>query len=255
MDNQIVLGIDVGASGIKGALVDISNGELVSERIRLETPKPSTPQAVGEVFATLASRLNWTGFIGCGFPSLVRNGKVLTATNIDKSWMNCQADELFSKMTGCKVHLINDADAAGIAAAKFGLARGEMGTVLLITLGTGIGSVLFREGIIIPNTEFGHIYMQDHKEIAERYCADSVRKRENLDWTSWGKRLNEYLLYLEKLLSPDLIILGGGGSKHFDKYADCITLQTRVKAALLQNNGGIIGAAWYAWHTEHKPGR
>lgn len=250
MDEHIVLGIDVGGSGIKGALVNTRTGELMSDRIRFETPQPATPEALAQTFAELAAQFKWTGYIGCGFPAIVSHGVALSATNIDKSWINCNADMLFSEITGCKVHMVNDADAAGIAAMRFGLGRGQKGTVLLITLGTGIGSALFHAGVLVPNTEFGHIYMQGHTEIAERYCADSARKREELDWETWGHRLNEYLHYVAKLLLPDLIILGGGASKNFEKYAHCLTLKTPVKAAMLQNNGGIIGAAWHAWNEE-----
>jgi polyphosphate glucokinase len=252
MSEQIVLGIDVGGSGIKGALIDIQTGELVSERIRLETPQPSTPQAMGETFAELAARFNWKGYIGCGFPAIIRNGVALSASNIHSSWLNCQVDNVFSDITGCRVHLINDADAAGLAAMHFGLGRGEMGTVLLITIGTGIGSALFHKGVLMPNTEFGHIYLQGHQEVAERYCADSARKREGLEWETWGRRLNEYLHFVDRLVLPDLIILGGGASKHYEKYAHCLTLNTRVKAAILQNNGGMIGAAWNAWNLEQQ---
>jgi len=236
-----VLGIDVGGSGIKGAIVDTKTGELVTERFRLDTPQPADPDVVAETVKKVVEHIGWEGPIGCGFPAVVREGFVKTASNISKKWINVSAAELFSEVTGCPVKVMNDADVAGIAEMTFGAGKGVAGSVVMITIGTGLGSALFRNGILFPNTEFGHFKLKG--DIAERYAADSARKREDLSWKKWGKRFNQYLEEVELLLTPDLIILGGGASKKFERYEDEIEIDTKVVTAELLNEAGIVGAA------------
>lgn len=236
-----ILGVDIGGSGIKGAIVDTINGTMLTERHRIETPQPATIEGIAKTLVNLVEHFNWKGKIGCGFPSVVINGCVKTAANIDKKWINIDAQKVFSEATKCEVTLVNDADAAGIAEVQFGIGKNMKGVVLLLTFGTGIGSALFTEGKLVPNTEFGHVLF--HGDIAEKYVAASVRKNQELSWETWGKRLNEYLLHMEKITNPELIIIGGGISKKFEKYSQYINLKTKVVNATLFNNAGIIGAA------------
>ncbi|OFX18061.1 MAG: polyphosphate glucokinase [Bacteroidetes bacterium GWA2_31_9] len=236
-----ILGVDIGGSGIKGAIVDVKNGLMLTERHRIETPQPATIEGIAKTLVDLVNHFNWKGKIGCGFPSVVINGCVKTAANIDKKWINIDAQKVFSEATKCEVTLVNDADAAGIAEVQFGIGKGMNGVVLLLTFGTGIGSALFTDGKLVPNTEFGHVLF--HGDIAEKYVAASVRKNQELSWGIWGKRLNEYLLHMEKITNPELIIIGGGISKKFEKYSQFISLKTKVVNATLFNNAGIIGAA------------
>jgi polyphosphate glucokinase len=240
-----ILGVDIGGSGLKGAIVDVISGELRSERIRLVTPKPSTPERMAETFLELVQKLNWSGPVGCGFPAIVRRGIAETASNIDKSWIGKNIETLFSEATGLQVAAVNDADAAGYAEMDFGQGKNQSGTVLLITIGSGIGTALFIDGKEVPNTEFGHLFM--HNMIAEHYVSNSARKKHDLSWEKWGKRFNEYLHHLERLLSPDLFILGGGISKDFNNYAKYFNITTTVTPARLLNNAGIVGAAGYAF--------
>ncbi len=244
MHDNIVLGIDVGASGIKGALVDIDAGVLVSDRHRIPTPKPATPKNVAVCVAKLVDHFNWKGIVGCGFPAVVRHGKIFTASNIDKDWIGTNAQQLFESKSGCQFIVCNDADAAGIGEIHFGNQEGKKGTVILITIGTGLGTAFFHNGHLFPNTEFGQFKIGD--KVAEKYAADSVRKKESLEWDKWGKRFNKYLKQLEKLVWPDLFLLGGGASKKFDNYKDCFDIQTPVAPAKLLNHAGIIGAAFHA---------
>lgn len=236
-----ILGIDIGGSGIKGAPVNINTGELVSERLRVETPQPSTPRNIAIAVKELVTHFNWTGSIGCGFPAAIKNGVVKTATNIDKSWIGTDANKLFSEATGCAVSVINDADAAGLAEIHMGAGKDVKGTIFLATVGTGVGTALFNDGRLLPNTELGHIKMG--KMIAEQYVSDAVRKKLDLDWKEWGERFTEYLQYIEFLFWPDLIIIGGGISKKSEKYLHFIDTKTKVVIANFQNNAGIIGAA------------
>jgi polyphosphate glucokinase len=245
MKEHDILGIDVGASGIKGAIVDVRTGALQAERLRLDTPQPSTPSAMAETFAELVRLHNWQGPVGCGFPTIVKNEVAMTASNIDKGWVGRHVGEIFSEASGCPVRVLNDADAAGIAEMQYGVGKGKKGTVLIITIGSGLGSALFINGQLAPNTEFGHVFL--HNQIAEHYTANAVRKRLEMPWDEWGLRLNEYLLHMERLLSPDLIILGGGASKRFDRFEDFITLRTPVVPAQMLNDAGIAGAAYYAF--------
>nr|WP_320021884.1 ROK family protein [uncultured Draconibacterium sp.] len=236
-----VLGIDFGGSGIKGAIVDTKTGELVTERHRIETPQPATPDAVAEVMAQLTHHFNWKGKVGVGVPAVVKNGVMLTAANIDKSWIGQEVNKQLSDKTGCEVECVNDADAAGIAEIHFGAGAKEKGMVFLLTVGTGIGTVIFIDKHLVPNLELGHL--EFNGKTIERYSADSVRKRKNLSWEEWGKRLNKVLDYYDKMFNPNLFIIGGGVSKKMDKFEDCIKLDTPVVPAEMQNNAGIIGAA------------
>jgi len=242
-----ILGIDVGASGIKGAPVDIKTGKLLAERYRVPTPKPAKPEAVAEGFAEIVKHFNWSGIIGCGFPAIIKKGVALSAANIDKEWIGTDAAALFKKHTGCMVYVSNDADVAGEAEMNYGMGKGVDGTVLFITIGSGLGSALFYNQELIPNTEFGHFFLKNHDEVVEKYAADSARKREDLSWEDWGKRFNEYLQMMERLFSPNLILLGGGSSKKFENFEKLITIDTPVKPASLLNHAGIIGASVYAY--------
>ncbi|MCO6479813.1 MAG: ROK family protein [Phaeodactylibacter sp.] len=246
MQERTILGIDVGASGIKGAVVDIETGQLLNDRIRLDTPDSATPDAMAETFAELVRQHNWRGLIGCGFPSIIKKGVAYSAANISEEWIGTNVVEIFSLACGCPVEVLNDADAAGMAEMQFGLGKGEMGTVVLITIGSGLGSALFIDGKLVPNTEFGHFFLKNQKQVAEKYASSNARKREDLSWEEWGIRFNEYLQNLERVINPDLILLGGGASKRFDKYDSYITVRTPVKPAELLNNAGTVGAAIHA---------
>ncbi len=241
------LGIDIGGSGIKGAIVDLEKGVLLSERHRIPTPKPATPEAVASVFKQLVDHFNWKGNIGAGFPAIIQNGVAKTATNVDDGWIDTDAAKLFSEICGQKVVVLNDADAAGLAEYKFGLGGENKGVTLLLTIGTGIGSALFIDKHLVPNTEFGHVFFK--KKIAELSVSDRARKEQELSYEKWGKRFNKYLLHMERLLSPNLIVLGGGCSKKFSQYSHCFTTNATVQPAKLLNEAGIIGAAYYANQT------
>ena len=247
MKRKKFLGIDVGASGIKGAIVDVEKGELATERFRLPTPKRSKPKEVAKVFAEIVRHFGWSGkTIGCGFPAVIKQGVARTAANIDKAWIGTNVAEIFSEYSGCPVTVRNDAGMAGIAEMEFGIGKGVNGNVIIITIGSGLGSALFTEGILVQNTEFGHIYLKGHNQIAERFASDGARKQKELSWNAWGKRFNKYLEHIEFILSPELIVLGGGASKRFEKFEHLITIETPVKPAILRNEAGIIGAAVHA---------
>jgi polyphosphate glucokinase len=244
-----ILGIDVGASGIKGAMVDLETGEFVGSRFRVPMPSPSTPENAAKAMAEIVKHFDYSGTIGVGFPSVVKNGVAVTAANLDTAWIGCNIETVVGEATGCKVIALNDADAAGMAEMRFGIGKGKMGTVVLITIGTGLGSAVFTDGHLLRNTEFGHIWMKKEL-IAEKYAADSIRKKEALSWKKWGKRFNEYLERIELYLQPTLILLGGGASKDFAEFKNQITIQTPVMPAQLLNSAGIIGAAVYAAENE-----
>lgn len=244
-----VLGIDIGGTGIKGAIVDTKKGKLLSDRHRIDTPQPATPKAVIETVEKLVAEFDWHGPIGCGFPAAVKHEIVKTASNIDNTWIGMNAAAQIEKDIGCPTHLVNDVDAAGFAEMKFGAGKKNKGTVLIVAVGTGIGTAIFTEGRLLPNTELGHIELNGMK--AEHYAANSIRERDELDWETWGKRLNEYLNAVEFLFWPDLIILGGGVSKKFDKYRDYLKLDADVVPALNRNNAAIIGAALAAKRELH----
>ncbi len=235
------LGIDVGGSGIKGAPVDVKTGKLLGERLRIKTPKKAEPQPIAEVVAEIARAFDWKGPIGIGFPAPIKGGVAMMAANVSDKWVGTNADELFTKVTGCDCTLINDADAAGLAEVKFGAGKGHPGTVIMITLGTGIGTAIFHNGHLLPNTEFGHLDM-DGKD-AEHRASDAVRQRQDLSWKKYAKRLNEYLTAMENLFWPDLFIIGGGISKEAENYVPLLKLNTRIVTAQLLNEAGIVGAA------------
>ncbi len=240
-----ILGVDIGGSGIKGAIVDTVKGELVTERYRIETPQPATPEAVAAALAQLVIHFSWHGPVGCGFPAAIQHGIARTAANISPSFIGINVDKLFSEATKCPCYCLNDADAAGMAEMHFGEGAGQTGVVLLITIGTGLGTVFFTDGELLPNTELGHLYLKNGKK-AEHYASDAVRQREELSWKRWGKRFNKYLILMEELFWPDLIILGGGASKKFDQFKEKITVEAPVKPAAFLNQAGIVGAALYA---------
>jgi polyphosphate glucokinase len=240
-----ILGVDIGGSGIKGAIVDTVKGELVTDRYRVETPQPATPEAIAAAMAQLVIHFNWSGPVGCGFPAAIQHGIARTAANISPSFIGTHVDKLFSDATKCPCFSLNDADAAGMAEMHFGEGAGQFGVVLLITIGTGLGTVLFTGGKLLPNTELGHLYLKNGKK-AEHFASGAVRKTQDLDWKSWGKRFNTYLTLMEELFWPDLIILGGGASKRFDRFEGQITVEAPVKPAAFLNQAGIVGAALYA---------
>jgi len=241
VNNQQALGIDVGGSGIKGAPVDLTTGALLAPRLRIKTPPEAEPKPVAEVVAQIARSFSWTGPIGIGFPAPIRNGVALMAANISEKWVGTDADDLFTRLTGCDCTMINDADAAGLAEMNFGAGRGQSGTVIMVTLGTGIGTAIFFRGQLLPNTEFGHLEI--NRREAEHRASDAVRQRENLSWKKYAKRLNRYLTAMEKLFWPDLFIIGGGISKESTKYLPLLTIDTPIVTAQLLNEAGIVGAA------------
>ena len=245
--DDIILGIDIGGTGIKGALVDVGRGELVERRYRVPTPQPSKPKKVANVVKQITDHFQWDGPVGTTFPAIIRNGAIHSAANVHKSWIGTDGRALFEDQTGLRFALINDADAAGIAEMTYGAGRGRDGTVLMLTLGTGIGSALFRDGVLVPNTELGHLIFKGSD--AEHYAAKSARDAENLSWKKWGKRVGRYLDHIEFLFSPDLIIIGGGISKKHDKYFRYFDTDALVVPAEMLNEAGIIGAALVAGRT------
>jgi polyphosphate glucokinase len=237
-----VLGVDIGGSGIKAAPVDAKTGKLLADRVKIDTPQPAQPAAVAAVVRELVMSFAWTGPAGITFPGVVTDGVTRTAANVDKSWIDLDARDLFAKATGLDVSVINDADAAGLAEMRFGAGVGQKGTVLMLTLGTGIGSALFIDGILVPNTEFGHIEIRGRE--AEKRAAESVREEHDLSWGKWAGRVDEYLEHMEMLLSPQLIIIGGGVSRKSDKFLPFLTsLRATVVPAKMRNDAGIVGAA------------
>lgn len=236
-----VLGIDVGGSGIKGAPVDTKTGKLLAERVRIKTPKNAEPEPVAEVVAEIVKSFEWKGPVGIGFPAPVKSGITLMAANISDKWVGTNADELFTKVTGCDCTMINDADAAGLAEMKFGAGKGQPGTVIMVTLGTGIGSAIFHRGNLLPNTEFGHLEIKG--EEGEQRASDAARQRDGLSWKKYAKRLNKYLTAMERLFWPDLFIIGGGISKESEKYIPLLKIETPVIPAQFLNEAGIVGAA------------
>jgi polyphosphate glucokinase len=240
-----VLGIDIGGSGIKAAPVDTDTGQLVTERQKLDTPQPATPDAVIAVVSDLVKSCSWSGKAGITFPGVVIGGTIRTAANLDSSWVGTDGVDTFGRATGLNITLLNDADSAGVAEMKFGAGKGERGTVLMLTLGTGIGSALFIDGILVPNTEFGHVEL--HGKDAEKRASEHAREAEDLHWGAWAERVDEYLLHMEALLSPDLIIIGGGVSRKSGKFLPKLSgLHARIVPAALQNDAGIVGAAMAA---------
>jgi len=236
-----ILGIDIGGSALKGAPVDLVSGQLLTEREKLETAEKLSPEAMAAAVAEMVRRFEWQGPVGVGFPGVVHGARIAWTANLHKGFCDCDAGALFSKTSGCPVTLINDADAAGLAELRFGAGRGEAGTVLVLTLGTGVGSALFHNGHLHPNSELGHLVKDDRS--IECYVSAAARVRRGLGFEDWGRELNEYLGLLEKILYPDLFILGGGISREFDKFSHCLTPYARVVPAEFRNTAGIVGAA------------
>ena len=241
-----ILGIDIGGSGIKGAPVDIKKGMLTAKRHRIPTPSPSKPDAVGDTVREIVEHFRWRGPVGCTFPSVVKKGVVHTAANVDRAWVGVNGAKLLRKTTGCPVLLVNDADAAGMAEMRFGAGRKQEGVVLVLTFGTGIGSALFADGVLMPNTELGHMKLicgpRGGVE-AEEYASDRIRKGEELSWSDWAARVNDLLAELEFLFSHDLFVLGGGVSKKHQKYLALLDTRADIEPAQLLNDAGIVGAA------------
>lgn len=246
MENNLMLGIDVGGTGIKGAIVDIDKGELATDKIKYKTPDKSDPKAVLAVIKKMIKDLHWEGKpFGCGFPSIIKNDVCCSATNIDDSWLGVHFGDLFKEELGVTASFGNDADAAALAEMRFGKGKGVMGKVLLVTLGTGIGSGLFVDQKLIPNSELGHL--QYKKTIVEHYASNRARHDKDLSWETWGKELNKVLVYMDSIFNPDLFLIGGGVSKKFENYKEYLTIKTKAIPAKLQNNAGIIGAAMLAY--------
>jgi len=247
-------GIDFGGSGIKGAPVDLDAGEFAAERIRIETPKRAKPQDVAEVMTDLVqrARLPADGTVGITVPGVVKDGVVHTAANIDPSWVGTDARSLFADRLGRSVTVVNDADAAGLAEARYGAARGNEGLVIVTTLGTGIGSALVYRGALVPNSELGHLEVDGHD--AESRAANSVRENKDLSWKAWAKALTRYYRAVERVLSPDLFVIGGGVSKHAERFVPHIEIATPIVPATLRNSAGIIGAALLAHELAGSPG-
>ncbi|BCJ30651.1 polyphosphate--glucose phosphotransferase [Actinocatenispora sera] len=238
-----VLGIDIGGSGIKGAPVDVGTGELAGERYRITTPHPPTPDNVADVVAQLVRHFEWDGRVGVTFPGVVNHGVIATAANLAPAFVGVDAHALFAKATGRPATVLNDADAAGVAEMRFGAGRGRPGTVLLLTFGTGIGSALFVDGTLVPNTEFGHLEIDGHD--AEKHASAAARERDDQDWSHWAHHhVHPYLNHVVALLSPELVIIGGGVSKKADRFLpELAEVHTELRPAELRNEAGIVGAA------------
>ena len=240
-------GVDIGGSGIKGCLVDLEKGQLIGERLRLETPQPSLPEPVYGTVAHIVNSFGWTGRVGVTFPGVMKDGVAYTAANVDKSWIGTNVDAGLDQLIPGTVETLNDADAAGIAEMRYGVGRGREGVVLMLTFGTGIGSALFVDGHLVPNTEFGHIQVDGHD--GERKASAAARDRDDLSYPDWAKRVDRYLEVLEGSLWLDLIIVGGGVSKKAHKWVPLLSTRTPVVPAELQNDAGIVGAALAAHET------
>jgi polyphosphate glucokinase len=236
-----ILGIDIGGSSIKGAPVDTRQGILTKERLQIPTPSPATPDAVAETVVEIVRHFNWAGPIGCGLPAVIRNGIACTAANIDPTWIGIDVVELLSLRSGLNVTVLNDADAAGLAEMHYGAGRKESGTTIVVTAGTGLGTALFRENTLLPNTELGHLHL--HGKIAEQITSAAVRTKLDLSYRDWAKRFDDYLHRLEELFWPDLFIIGGEISKDHAQFFPHLTVKTRLLPAALRNDAGMIGAA------------
>lgn len=234
------LGIDIGGSGVKGA-VDVATGELAAERLRIDTPQPATPAAVAETVATIVEHFAWTGPVGATVPGVVKHGVVHTAANIDDEWIGTDAAALFTRATGQPFTVLNDADAAGIAEMTFGAGKGHTGVVVMVTLGTGIGCAVFNDGVLLPNVELGHLEMNGKD--AEHQASDRAREQHDLSWKKWAQRVDQYLDVIDALLWPDLIIIGGGVSRRSEKFFPYLDTRAELVAAALENEAGIVGAA------------
>ena len=241
-----VLGIDIGGSGIKGNLVDTSTGELLSDRHKISTPQPSTPDAVAEVVGSMIDHFDYSGPVGCTFPAIVKNGVAFSAANVDDAWIGTDAETLFeTHAPGHDFTMLNDADAAAIAEVAFGAAKGRNGVVIVVTFGTGIGSGMFVDGALVPNTELGHLHLDGHAPV-EDWAAARLKVDEGLSWPEWSKRVEAYLRHLDRLFSPDLFVFGGGVSRDWDRIAPHIDVDVEVRPAAFENEAGIVGAAMAA---------
>lgn len=236
-----ILGIDIGGSSIKAAPVNPVNGTLASERLRIETPQPATPQNVARVISEVIDHFEWTGKVGCGLPSVVRDGVALTAANIDSTWIGTDVSQLLQQQTGLDFTVLNDADAAGLAEMHYGAGKKASGTTIIVTAGTGLGTALFRDNTLLPNCELGHITLQGQD--AETIASAAVRTRLNLSYSDWAQRFDSYLLRLEELFWPDLFIIGGEISKDYLQFSSHLTVKTQTVPAALRNHAGIVGAA------------
>jgi polyphosphate glucokinase len=242
---DLPFGIDFGGTGIKGAPVDLALGDFAGDRQKIKTPNPATPKAVAKVFRELVGRFPAsTAPVGVTVPGIVRGGVVWSAANIDAAWVGTDADSLFTSALQRDVHVVNDADAAGLAEVEYGAAKGRKGLVIVTTLGTGIGSAMVNDGVLVPNSELGHLEIGNR--VAETWASNVPRERDGLSWKEWAKRLTTYYRTLERLFSPELIVVGGGVSKESDKFLPLITIETEIVPAALQNRAGIVGAALVA---------
>lgn len=243
-----LLGIDIGGSGIKGAIVNAATGELVTERLRSPSPPTFQPDEVAAVAADLVKQFNYSGPIGVGFPAVVMHGTVITPPTAlaFPNWVGVDLAQSLSAATGCSVTVGNDADVAALAEMFFGAGRDQKGVVMMFTLGTGIGSALFINGHIVPNTELGRVYLRDSKKTIEQLASDRVREEQKLNWKEWGERLNDYFKYIELLFWPDVIIIGGGVSKKHEKFFPHIQVRAKLLPAAFRNEAGIVGAAMAA---------
>ncbi len=245
-NSNILLGIDIGGTGIKGAPVNVKTGQLTQERLRIKTPQPAKPEAIAEVVEQIANHFEYSGPAGIAFPSIVKDGVIFSATNVDESWINLDAAKLFERHVGGPVTLINDADAAGIAEMRFGAGVGRKGVVILLTFGTGIGSAIFCDGVLLTNTEFGQLKIRG-KDIEIR-ASERIREKKAISFKKWADIIGEFLRELENLFSPELFLIGGGISKKADKFLPYLKAQSQVpiEACKMQNDAGIIGAATLA---------
>lgn len=248
--NQVACGIDIGGSGVKGALVDLETGEFVGERVRISTPRPSTPEAVAEVCRQIIGQLGVEpdAPVGITFPAPIVHGTVRFMANLDKSWEGVDVNELMTRVLGRRSYALNDADAAGLAEVAYGAAKGVRGTVIVTTLGTGIGSAVIVDGTLVPNTELGHLEIDGHD--AETRASSGQKTLQDLSWKKWAKRLQRYYSHVEMLFSPDLFVVGGGVSKKHEKFLPLLELRTPIVPAALLNTAGIVGAAWQASRAE-----
>jgi len=243
MKSKFALGIDIGGSGIKGAIVNIKTGKMTTDKYRIPTPEPSTPEAVVNTIKRITKKFDWKGPVGVGFPGVIQHGVVKTAANVDDGWLNVDLEKMLGKHTGSKCVAVNDADAAGVAEMKFGAGRKNKGVVIILTIGTGIGSALFTQGKLTPNCEWGDICLPGGIENAEKWTSDAACKNFNLSWEEWIQRLTTYIQYIENMFWPDLIIIGGGFAKKLEKKGVPFVTRTKIVPAQLLNEAGIIGAA------------
>lgn len=255
MKDHVILGIDVGATGIKGGLVDVRSGTMLTERHRFDTPQPATPKAMAATVQKLVDHFEYDGIVGVGFPAIVRRGVAASASNIDDSWIGTDICKTFQKKTGLQFYALNDADAAGVASIRFGVGKkySDDGTVLMVTIGTGLGGALFVDGALMPNLEIGQIYLRNKKEVAERYISNRVRKENEMSWPEFGRKFNKFLTHVDFVFNPDLIVLGGGASKSFEEYRTYLKTTAEIKPSALRNTAGTIGAALYAHQMHNRP--